>query len=62
MKKAIKQNKLLVFMLLFGFLCSLALCTMRFSLEMDDTGVSMIMTRADIAALAEAEGMSPDEY
>ncbi|MGE4354057.1 MAG: DUF5693 family protein [Oscillospiraceae bacterium] len=62
MKNQLRENWIMVIVLIAGLVCSLILCGVRAGMESGDTGVSLIMSHEDVAALASAEGISYDDY
>ncbi|MGI6029660.1 MAG: DUF5693 family protein [Candidatus Heteroscillospira sp.] len=62
MKSWLKSNRLTALALVLGLICTLILCSVRAGLEAGHTGVSLIMSREDVAALAADSGMDADEY
>lgn len=62
MKIWLRENKITALFLLIGLVCTLVLCGVRAGLEEPHTGVSLIMTRADVETLASAAGMDAEEY
>ncbi len=58
----LKQNKILALMLVVGLLCTLLLCGIRVGFESADKVVSIVMTEDDVRLLAEAEGVSYEQY
>ena len=62
MKNWLLKNWILSLALLAGLISSLILCGIRAGIEAGDSGVSIIMSKEDVASLAAAEGIGYDEY
>ena len=62
MKNWLRSNRLIALLLCIGLIGTLLLCGIRAGLESENTGVSLIMTRADAETLAEAYGLPAEEY
>ena len=56
------KNKTLLAFFLIGFICAMVLCASRMTIEVRNKNVAAVISDADLAFLAAAEGMDKAEY